>query len=208
MQMDIQYRVPSYTAWLREQDPQVAYAAYADQLRLVQHLRPDGRRFVLKDPAHTVHLEAVLARFPDARLVFLHRDPVDTLSSVCSLYAHTRALFSDAVDPHAVGREVLAGHWPEALNRMMRVRAGLPANRFVDVRQRDLAADPLGTAQAVYAHLGFELTGDARSAMRRFVGGGLPEFRRRHEHSLAGFGLEPAQVRERLAGYLAAVDLS
>jgi hypothetical protein len=201
LQMDIQYRVPDYTAWLVEQDAAVAYAGYADQLRLIQHLRPAGTRFVLKDPAHTWHLETVLETFPDARVVFLHRDPVGTMSSLCSLYAHTRAIFSDAVDPMAIGPEVLGGHWPDALERMMTVRDRLPEGAYVDVRQSELARDPLDVVAGVYDRLGLDLTAAARSQMAAFVEGGLPEFRRSHEHSLAGFGLSAGRVEERFAAY-------
>jgi hypothetical protein len=207
LQMDIQYRVPDYTSWLVAQDARIAYAAYAEQLRVISHHRPVGSRLVLKDPAHTYHLETILEVFPDARFVFLHRDPVETISSICSLYAHTRALFSDAVDPREVGREVLGGHWPEATERMLSMRADLPADRFADVRQRDLAADPVVTAASIYDHFGWALTEPAEAEMRGFATGGLSDFRRKHEHSLAGFGLDAAGVRDRFGEYPSDFDL-
>jgi hypothetical protein len=196
LQLDIQYRVPGYVRWLLAQDARVAYQAYRRQLQLICHHRPQGVRFVLKDPTHLVHLDTVLSLFPNAKLLFTHRDPAFTISSICSLYAHTRAIFSDDVDPHAVGREVMAGYWPEAMDRALTLRARLPPGTFVDVRHADLARDPLGTVDAIYHSLGLDLTDAARKAMGEFVVRDAAE-RGEHEHSAEGFGLRAEAIRER-----------
>ena len=40
-----------------------------------------------------------------------------SISSMCSLNAYTRALFTDDVDPLAIGAELMSGYWPVALER-------------------------------------------------------------------------------------------
>ena len=169
MQFDFQYRVPEYNRWLLDQDANVAYAQYERQLRLVQHHRPAGRRQVLKDPTHLIHLETLIARFPDARFVFLHRDPVISLSSICSLTAYTRALFTDDVDARSIGPEVLAGHWPRALEESHALRERLPEAQRIDVRHPDLVRDPIAVVRAIYDRFGMEWTDAARGAMGRFL---------------------------------------
>lgn len=201
LQFDIQYRVPGYVDWLLRQDARVAYACYRRQLQLVQHHRPHGERFVLKDPTHLVHLETLLELFPDARIVFTHREPVRALSSLCSLYAHTRAIFSDDVDPHAIGREILAGYWPAALARALELRERIAQELCADVRQLDLARDPLGTVERLYRELGLALGDPARRAMRELVAARAREPAGRHQHALEDFGLDADAVRERFAGY-------
>jgi hypothetical protein len=207
LQVDIQYRVPGYVRWLLGEDASVAYRAYRRQLQLVHHYRPHGRWIVLKDPTHLVHLAAVREVFPDAKLVFIHRDPAFTFSSICSLHAYTRAIFSSDVDPRAVGREIMAGHWPAALERAEALRAALPAGSSVDVRHADLARDPLATVQAIYTGLGLELDAEARESMGRFLAGEAARPQHVHEHSPAGFGLAGAAIRERFAGYVARYGL-
>ncbi|MBW2212717.1 MAG: sulfotransferase [Deltaproteobacteria bacterium] len=49
LQYNVQYRVPGYVEWLQGQDPRIAYGQYRQQLQLVQHHRPHGTRFALKD---------------------------------------------------------------------------------------------------------------------------------------------------------------
>ncbi|HPG27085.1 MAG TPA: sulfotransferase [Myxococcota bacterium] len=209
LQFDFQYRVPDYVAWLLAQDAGIAYADYHDSLRLIQHHRPHGERFVLKDPTHLVHLETLLARFPDARIVFTHRDPVTAISSLCSLYAHTRAIFSDDVDPRAIGAEVMTGYWPRALEAAQAIRARLEPGRFVDVRQVDLRRDPLAAVERIYTRLFGEGPDAAgRAAMERHLAAKDAAPRDRHEHDLADFGIDADAVRERFRAYREAFDFT
>jgi hypothetical protein len=208
LQFDFQYRVPGYVAWLLEQDPQVAYRAYQRSLQLIYQHRPVGDRFLLKDPTHLVHLETVLALWPDAKIVFTHRDPVPALSSLCSLHAHTRAIFSDDVDPIAIGRELLEGHWPRALDAALALRERLAPGQCVDVRHPDLLRDPLGTVERVYAALGEPALDDAaRARMRRFLAEEDAKPRSTHEHSPEAFGLRESAIHERFRAYRERFDL-
>jgi hypothetical protein len=206
LQLDIQYRAPGYVRWLLAQDARTAYEGYRRQLQLILHHRPQGARIVLKDPTHLVHLDTVVAAFPDAKLVFIHRDPAFAISSICSLYAHSRAIMSDDVDPRALGAEIMEGYWPGAMDRAMALRERLDPARVVDVRHADVAADPIAAADALYRALGLELGGEARAAMQAFVARDAAE-RGRHVHSPEGFGLRGDAIRERFASYVARFSL-
>lgn len=207
LQYDVQYRVPGYVAWLLAEDPRIAYGQYRQQLQLVQYHRPHGARFALKDPTHSVFLETILALFPDARFVFTHRDPVTTLSSLASLYAYTRAIFSDDVDPRALGPELLEGYLPASLERALAVADGLPASRVAHVRHADVRRDPVGTMARAYGDLGLTLCEDARERMSAMLAAEERGPRSVHVHAPSAFGLVPAAVRERFAAYCARFDL-
>lgn len=207
LQFDFQYHVPEYAQWLIEQDAGIAYDAYRRQLQLIHAARPTGERQVLKDPTHLVHFETLVERFPQARFVLTHRDPAAALSSICSLVAYTRSLFTDDVDPEAIGQELLEGYWVEALARSRTIAAALSPDRVVDVRHPELRADPVGTAEAVYRGLGLSFDEGARNELKRFLARRARERRGRHLHSLETFGLSRAVVRERLQDYCEAMDV-
>jgi hypothetical protein len=207
LQFDIQYRVPSYVKWLLAEDTHIAYEGYRRQLQLIQHHRPHGTRFLLKDPTHLVHLTTVIELFPTAKLIFTHRDPAFIFSSICSLYAHTRAIFSHDVDPCALGREVMDGYWPTALDQAEQTRAALPPSRLTDTRHADLVRDPLGCVAKIYADLGITLSTDARQAMESFLAIEAAAPKTVHEHSPEGFGLTGSAIRERFADYTKRFDL-
>ncbi|MGB5811215.1 MAG: sulfotransferase, partial [Polyangiales bacterium] len=134
LQYNVQYHVPSYVEWLEDQDPRVAYRHYRRQLQFVHHHRPVGQRFVLKDPTHSVWVSTILELFPDARFIITHREPADAFSSMASLYAYSRAIFSDRVDPHAIGPELVNGYLLPSMGRALRVVDSLPAGRVAHIR--------------------------------------------------------------------------
>ena len=68
--------------------------------------------------------------------------------------------------------------------------------RFFDVSYGDLVADPVGTAEAVYAHFGLPFGGAAADAMRA-LSTGRAAAAAPHRYTLADFGLTQEQVAER-----------
>jgi hypothetical protein len=207
LQYNVQYRVPGYIEWLRDQDPRIAYGQYKQQLQLVHHHRPHGTRFALKDPTHSVFIDTILEMFPDARFVFTHRDPASTISSMCSLYAYTRALFSDDVDPHALGPELLESYLPASLERAVELVDALPEGRVAHVRGPELFADPIAAMKRTYDELGIALTEEARAAMQALLDAEARKPKDEHIHSPEGFGLTRDRIRDRLSAYCARFDL-
>jgi len=207
LQYNVQYRVPGYIEWLQAQDPRIAYGQYRQQLQLVQHHRPHGVRFALKDPTHSVFLDTILELFPDARFVFTHRDPAVTMSSLCSLYAYTRALFSDDINPHALGPELMSSYLPPTLERALRIVDGLPRSRVAHVRHVDVRRNPIGAMAQAYRDLGMELSDPARAGMQAMLDAESRRPKDVHIHSPEGFGLTAEAIRERLADYCQRFDL-
>jgi NAD(P)-dependent dehydrogenase (short-subunit alcohol dehydrogenase family) len=191
--------VPSYAAWLEEQDLEPAYRYLARCMKLLSWQKP--RQFwVLKTPHHMEYLSELLRVFPDAVVIQTHRDPQKTMGSFCSMVAHGRGLFSDHVDPRDVGR-----HWLRKVRRMidrsLAVRDGGAASAFVDVSYYDLVKDPLGEVKRIYDHAGLALTAEAEGAMRKVLAREVQHRHGRHDYGLREFGLNPAMVEDQLGDY-------
>ena len=69
---------------------------------------------MLKTGAHMWGLEHLLKQYPDARIVFTHRDPVKSMTSYASLTALVRSMGSDDVD-----REEIAADWIHRLQHVL-----------------------------------------------------------------------------------------
>jgi hypothetical protein len=193
--------VASYTRWWLGCDMRAAYARHRDHLRLIGAREP-ARRWVLKDPSHLFHLEALLDAFPDACFVWTHRDPVRAIPSVCSLNLAFR-LPDRARDPKRHGEAQLE-LWGTGLDRTLAMRRRLGSARFLDIEQREIAADPLGVARRIGDHFGFELRPEALGAMRRH-GDANPRGRHgEHAYRPEDYGLSAGRIRDRFADYLAA----
>ena len=207
-QFNVQYRVEGYVEWLFAQDATTAYRAYRRQLQLAFLHRPGGKRFVLKDPTHTFFVDAIVEVFPDARFIFIHRDPVETLSSICSLHAYARSVFSSDVDAEAIGQELSQSYMMHRLGPAVATVDRLPAGRVAHVRARDLSEDAVGAIAAAYRALGLRLSDAARLAMDGYLRHKRETPTPRHAHSAEAFGLDSAGIRDRFRSYCERFDLS
>ena len=189
--------VRSYTRWLFEVDHVEAYRDWRDLLAALQQSTP-GERLVLKAPAHTAHLDALLAARPDALLVQTHREPVSVVGSMGSLYHSAQLASVQRPDPAALGAAVL-DQYATSLDRCASVRETLPAGRVVDVAYADLVADPLAVVAAIHRQQGLTWTAAAQVAVADQIAlRGQHRFGK-HPHSVEELGLSPAQVLDRFA---------
>ena len=193
------FPVPSYWAWLREQDMRPAYEY---ERRFLQHLQSGhaGERWILKTPAHLMWLDALLEVFPDALLVHTHRNPTTVLASVSSLMTAFRGAMSNAVDPHEVGREQLEA-WTWGLQRTMDVRDRLPAERVVDVHYTDTVEDPVGTVRRVYEHFGLPMSPAVEAGVTGYLAENPRDKHGTHRYTLEDFGLDRDEVDAAFAPY-------
>jgi hypothetical protein len=200
-QFQTSHTVPSYQTWLEAQDLRPSYVEHRAILQHLQwHCR--GERWALKAPAHLYGIDALFAVYPDAGVVFTHREPLEVVASAASLHTVLRSTFSDGVDPIAVGTEVTT-RWCEGMRRALAARdAGCaPAERFFDVRYTDLMRDPIGVVRSIYAHFDMRFTQAAEHRMRRFLAENPKDKHGRHEYTLEQFGLDCDRERQRYAWY-------
>jgi hypothetical protein len=204
LRFDTNYQIPSYRRWL-DADVDRHLPAYRFHKQFLQHLQhQDGRprRWVLKCPEHVFALQAIRRVYPDARLVFVHRDPVKVLLSVAKLTEVLRRPFTRRLDPRMIGRDESL-RWLEGTKRMIEVGddAGFP-EPICHVHHMDLVSDPLATVEGVYRHFGLTPASDVLAGMGRYVrqrpnGGYGPRDYRFEDH-----GLSEAAEREKFRPYM------
>ena len=86
----------AYADWLLQTDMASSYGYERSVLQLLQSRAPGT--WSLKMPSHAVHIEALLATFPDVRIVWAHRDPFKATASFLRLNYLSRAVLGCAVD--------------------------------------------------------------------------------------------------------------
>jgi hypothetical protein len=202
------HHVPRYAEWLEGADHGPAYRWHRCMLQTMQWRCP-AERWVCKSPGHLWTPEALLAAYPDARVVQTHRDPLVVVASLTSLVTLLRSLAAAPVDPRAVGAEWTA-RLHRGLARTMAARAAgtIPADRVLDVRFPDLLRDEIGMVRRIYDWAGWPFTADAETRMRRFLAANRADKHGRHRYALADAGLDPAAERRRYAAYQAAHDVA
>lgn len=204
LRFDTNYHIPSYRNWL-DADVVRNLPAYRFHKRFLQYLQhQDGvqSQWVLKCPEHVFALQAIRAVYPDARLVFVHRDPLKVLLSQARLTEVLRRPFTRRLDPKTLGPNE-SRRWLDGTKRMIAVGdgAGLP-EAVCHVHHMDLIADPVSTVEGVYRHFGMTLPHRAASAIEGYVTAKPNGGYGRHNYNFADHGLEERQERAKFRPYM------
>lgn len=192
--------VPRWRDHYLAHDQRPHYAHLAVQLKALQFLR-GGRRWLLKSPQHLEQLPALTAVFPDAVVVFTHRDPVPVAVSMIAMIAYSARMHRSPVPV-----EDIAAGWVDRLDLMLtslvadRDRVG--PQQSIDVRFDDFMADEAGLAGRLYALAGEPLTAQAAAAMTDYLAGHHRGRLGRVATSCEMFGLDEGELRERFAPYV------
>lgn len=199
--------VPSYALWLATHDLTPSFRFHRRMLQTLQWRHP-GERWLLKAPSHLTVLPALFAVYPDARVVFTHRDPAKTVPSTASLMATLRRMRRDHVDANAIAKLLVRGV-AMGLEKMMAERASgaIPDDRFVDLRYADLMRDPLAAVRAVYERLDMTLPDEIADRMRAYLAAKPRAKHGEHRYRLEDFGLDRERLRRGYAAYCARFDV-
>jgi hypothetical protein len=194
------FRLPRFYDWFMEVDATFRYEIHKMWL---QHLSwRHGRRYwVLKIQEHMYKMPALRAVYPDAVFVQPHRDPTTVIASISQLIRALREPSYDGQDLHALGREML--HlWHDGAACLMRHRAEHPDLPIVDLRYKDLVADPVGTIDGVYRRFGWDFTPAAAEEIRGWLRDNPSDKHGKHTYSLADFGVTEDDIRAVYADYM------
>jgi hypothetical protein len=199
-------KLPNYRDWLlKDADMTSAYQYHKKFLQLLQSDAPGV--WNLKMPSHALWLETLIKVYPDARLVWAHRDPMTATSSFCSLISLAHLGFTGKTDTDWIAENCPYQAKLHA-DRIMDFREKFGEDRIVDVHYADLISQPIASMEKLYGELGDEFSDGARNGMQRWIDDNSQNKFGKHEYRLAEFGLTAREVEVQFERYLAKYDVA
>ena len=206
--------IENYFSW----NHNTAYKNYYKVLQLMQYQAErnntpqKGQRWVLKCPVHINQLDSLVEAFPDAAIVWTHRDMKDAVPSMCSFVRGCMDMY--------VGRDIQLNHVGKDMlhyaNKSMAAghkffkKHSQKANPHVNIKYKDLISNPVETVRQLYKDLGYEFTAEYEEILQKFVdddkrhrakmkneSGG----KKLHTYSLEMFGLTEEDIDNSLSWY-------
>jgi len=194
------YNIPSYYRWFVDHDRTDAYRMMAKLLKLISWSRGDAenKRWVLKNPQYMLDLDVVLKVFPDAKLVFTHRDPLKTTGSLMSLMWLYAVQHTDRPCRARI-RDVWLDFCERSGQRCIEMRRNIPSTQQLDVYYHEVGRDWREVMQRIYDFSGLDFTLDVDAAMDAW----LHQSKQNQEHgnhryALDDFGLTQQEVDSRM----------
>lgn len=198
--------LPNYRDWLYSSDIDMT-STYEYHKKFLQVLQADAPGvWNLKLPSHALWLDTLIKVYPDARLIWTHRDPLTATGSYCSLQTLSLQHSMGYVDKAWVG-ENYAWQTAQHANRIMDFRKKHGEDRIIDVNYADLMRQPMEAMRQLYGALGDEFTPEAEASIQQWLDDNPQGKFGRHEYKLAEFGLTADNVRGKFAEYLDAYDI-
>ncbi|HTQ18806.1 sulfotransferase [Mycobacterium sp.] len=196
-----------YAEWLfDEADMSSTYQYQKRYLQVLQSTAPGT--WSLKMPSHSVHIEALLKVFPDARLVWAHRDPYKATGSLANLWRLPKGmtLHPDAVDLEAMGRDAM---WQMRyhVERPLRARDRIGDDRFFDMYYHEMMRDPMDVMRRIYDWAGDPLTAETEARMRNWLAEHPQDRFALNSYSLDQYGLTVEALEPVFAEYLERFDI-
>ncbi|MCP4904692.1 MAG: sulfotransferase [bacterium] len=200
--------VPSYAAWYAECDRVPGFEFHKQMLQNLQWKCP-GERWVLKSPSHMSQLDALLAVYPDARIVFTHRDPLRVLPSVVSILYSTAFVRSDEVDADVMAGWFTGETCKALLDGMTALRESgtLPAHQCFDLHYAELLRDPIAALGNLYDHFEIDYPDSSRRAQQSYIDNKPKARHGAHKYNFADTGLDLDEERERFSDYYARYEI-
>jgi hypothetical protein len=152
--------------------PSWAHFGLSVSQRFLQHLQhQNGRqRWILKSPDHVFALGALRSTYPDARIVFMHRDPIKVLPSNAQLIEILRAPFTQKIDRFQIGRQIMTDLALGAANMIETSQLGrFPSAQVFHLHYLDLVSRPLDAIARLYRHFGLSIKALAMERMSRKI---------------------------------------
>ena len=169
------FRVMTPTAWWRvpmqslvgglATDATAQYRLHKAMLQQLQYARP--RKYWVLKGFHGFRLSEMFETYPDATLVWLHRDPVQVAASRTMMMADIAEGIVGPVDLHALAKMHLELTRAGVANTMSNPMVDDP--RILHVRYSDFITDQVETVRRYYEFSGREVTPAAASAMRSYL---------------------------------------
>jgi hypothetical protein len=176
--------VPTYHDWILFTDMATAFAHRKRVLQILQHTNPG--RWILKMPSDSLFIRQLFKTFPDAKVIWAHRDPYAAFASSISMRGGSRPIFEKDQ-----GREYMRQRFPLQLAMHLTRPLEMSVERPGDIYHMyydELLHDPLGQIEQVYRWLGDEWTEAAQRGMQRWLDENPQNKLGKHSYSLEDWG--------------------
>jgi hypothetical protein len=204
---DLQSGFDDFGSWLLSHDMSGPYREYRRELQLLAHHRSTGN-FVLKCPEHLWFLDALFEVFPDACVVWTHRDPLDSVASYCSLMSLNRRMIYGSFEPLEIGTRI-SERFHLGVSRAMAVRDSLNREaQFHDVDFAHLVANPMAVVREITDRFQLDLDQSDEARIQDWLSTRRADTRGSHQYRAETYGLDVRETRERFREYVERFEIT
>lgn len=185
-----------------------SYEYYKKVLQVLQ-FKTAEKQWLLKSPAHLYLLPELFKVFPDAKVVFIHRDPRTTIASTASVMTTVyRDVFGAPFNPSHYLRDRYADEVEFLLTHFMQTYDSAVENgrTIINVKYRELMEDPVAEVRRIYTEAGLDVTSQDDAAVGAYIRARPKGKYGKHSYSLPN-EIDAEDFASRIAPYMAKFEV-
>ena len=192
--------VPEYVEYLKDCSFESVFKWHK---KFFQMLELNGRpkRWLLKDPSHIGHIPEILSTYPNAKFINIHRSPMESIGSFCSLAKNIRSAFSKNVNTKEIGHVIL-DFWQHSLNKGIDAKNKLADDQIIDLSYSAFISNPLLAMKSIYKKFNLDIDIETENNMEQYLINQTKLKKQKHTYSLEEFGLNEKNINDHLNNYI------
>lgn len=166
--MDYARRYLTFETATKEE--KTAFNQAFDKLVRVALWNTGGTQFLSKNPPHTGRIKEILKIYPNAKFIYLVRNPYTVFNSTRSFFTNTiKPLELQHISDETLQQNIL-DVYSMLYDTYQRDKHLIPEGNLIEVKFEDFEADALGMTERIYRELSLPGFQEAYSAIEQYVG--------------------------------------
>ena len=128
-------------------------AIYSNMLKQIEVFNKADKKLVLKNPHNTGRIKVLQEMYPNAKFIFIHRNPYDVFRSTITLYERAvKTQFLQEFSEEELNELVLYCY-EKMMSKYIENRNLIPANNLIEVGYDELIDHPIDELERIYNQL-------------------------------------------------------
>jgi hypothetical protein len=164
------YYFDKYLFWDNIEEPEeISWKNHVKYLNKKVNFVNPKKQLIVKNPGDTPRVKPILDIYPDAKFIFVHRNPYEVFYSSVKLWKkilNNLSLQEISIDEI---KDAIIYTYKRVHSIYLEQRELIPEDNLVEIAYEDLRDEPMKTVQKIYKGLGFKKFSEAEQAFKNYL---------------------------------------
>jgi omega-hydroxy-beta-dihydromenaquinone-9 sulfotransferase len=161
---------------------------YENSIKRFMYANGKNKVYLSKNVMSSGRINSLLARFPDAKVIYVARNPYEALPSFISMFGIMYPSLSRRIKNDGAEMQAWAFLGIAFYKHLNEARKNIPENNLSEIRYDDLVAEPTVIIERIYSTLQLDISTEMKAKLA-----GLEQrnknYKSKHQYSLEQYGL-------------------
>jgi hypothetical protein len=129
----------------------------------------NGNQIVLKSLVNTAKIPIILKKYPNAKFIFMYRNPYKVYLSTWKLYRKILPIFSfQKLNNYQLDNEILY-NYRNLITKYLKDKKFIPHGNLIEISYEDFVKNPFEMLKRIYIKLGLDSFEKSKTAFEKYI---------------------------------------